>query len=104
MDFMKSRTIRTVATAGVFSLGLMLSACSGNASPAQAAACKNGISQAYGEFEKAKAEGFGGAVAMTKAGSLLSAAKIQEQFEKYPNCIDKVKRARVYIRQARTGG
>lgn len=37
------------------------------------------------------AEGFGG-------------AKIQRQFEKYPNCVDKAKRARHYIRQARCGG
>lgn len=104
MKINANATIRTMATAGTISLVLLLGACSGKASPAQAAACKNGISQAYAELEKAKAEGFGGALAMTKAGSLLSAAKIQEQFEKYPNCIDKVKRARVYIRQARNGG
>lgn len=104
MKFNVNGAIRIVVTTGVISLGLLLAACSGKASPAQAAACKNGISQAYAEFEKAKVDGFGGALAMTKAGSLLSAAKIQEQFEKYPNCIDKVGRARTYIRQARTGG
>lgn len=90
--------------AGMLSLGLLVAACSGTASQAQVNACKNGLSQAYSEFERAKSDGFGGAVAMTKAGSLLSAAKIQQQFEKYPNCIDKVKRARHYIRQARGGG
>lgn len=95
---------RTAATTGVLSLVLLVAACSGTASPAQADACKNGLSQAYAEFEKAESEGFGGAVAMTKAGSLLSAAKVQQQFEKYPNCIDKVNRARTYIRQARSGG
>lgn len=97
-------SFRTAATAGLISLGFLLAACSGTASQAQIDACKNGLSQAYSEFEQAKADGFGGAIAMTKAGSLLSAAKVQQQFEKYPNCIDKVKRARHYIQQARSGG
>jgi hypothetical protein len=104
MKFEFSGSIRTATTAGVLVLGLLLGACSGQASQAQIDACKNGLSQAYSEFEQAKADGFGGAVAMTKAGSLLSAAKVQQQFEKYPNCIDKVKRARHYIQQARNGG
>lgn len=104
MKFEFNGSIGITATAGLLSLGLLLGACSGKASQAQINACKNGLSQAYSEFEQAKADGFGGAVAMTKAGSLLSAAKIQQQFEKYPNCIDKVNRARHYIRQARNGG
>ncbi|MDH5559035.1 MAG: hypothetical protein OEZ03_16935 [Alphaproteobacteria bacterium] len=104
MNIEMNPRIRAVATTSVISMALFLAACSGNASASQAAACKSGLSQAYAEFEQAKAEGFDGAVAMTKAGSLLSAAKIQQQFEKYPNCIDKVKRARKYIRQARNGG
>ena len=40
---------------------------------------------------------------MTKAASLLAAAKVQEQFEEYTNCIEKVNRAREHIRQARRG-
>lgn len=95
---------QVAAAAILLSAGILLAACSGKASQAQIDACKNGLSQAYSEFEQAKADGFGGAVAMTKAGSLLSAAKIQQQFEKYPNCIDKAQRARHYIRQARSGG
>jgi len=104
MNLNEMKAGRLAAVAGLLAAGSLLAACSGKASPAQAQACKSGLSQAYSEFERAKADGFGGAVAMTKAGSLLSAAKIQQQFEKYPNCIDKVKRARVYIRQARSGG
>jgi len=100
----KANRLKTIAaTTGMLSLGLLLAACSGNKSLAEASACKNGLSQAYSEFERAEADGFGGAVDMTKAGSLLSAAKIQEQFEKYPNCIDKVERARYYITKARGG-
>jgi hypothetical protein len=36
----------------------------------------------------------------TKAASLLSAASIQQEFGKYPNCVDKVRRARYYIEQS----
>lgn len=97
------RFMNFAVTAGMLSLALALAACSGNTSIAQANACESGISQAYDEFERAESDGFGGAVDMTKAASLLSAAKIQEQFEKYPNCIDKVKRARHYIAKARGG-
>ena len=101
MNINANRITRTAVAAGLHSLGLLLVACSGKASPAQAKACQNGISQTYAELERAKADGFGEAVAITKAASLLSAAKIQQQFEKYPNCIDKTERARYYIGQAR---
>ncbi len=99
----KSGIARLGAPLAVILLASLLAGCSGNKSLEQAAACRNGIDTAYREFSNAKSEGFGGAVNMTKAGSLLGAAKIQEQFEKYPNCIDKVKRARQYIAQARSG-
>jgi len=49
----------------------------------------------------AKAKGFDGTVEYTKAASLLGAAKIQFEFGKYPNCIDKVQRARAYIAKSR---
>jgi hypothetical protein len=101
MKLMTRRFIRAVAAAGILSLTGLLAACTGSDPQSQAAACHNGINQAYNEFEQAKTEGFGGAVAMTKAGSLLAAAKVQEQFEEYTNCIEKVGRARQYIRQAR---
>ena len=103
MTLKANKFMNITATAGMFSLVVILTACSGNTSAAQANSCKNGISQAYAEFERAESDGFGGAVDMTKAAGLLSAAKIQEQFEKYPNCIDKVKRARHYIAKARGG-
>ena len=99
----KSGIARLGAPLAVVMLASLLAGCSGDKSLKQAAACRNGIDTAYKEFTNAKSEGFGGAVDMTRAGSLLSAAKIQEQFEKYPNCIDKVKRARFYIAKARSG-
>jgi len=103
MRFMKNRTVRNASALGALSIGLLLTGCTGGDPPSQAAACHNGIDQAYKEFSQAESEGFGGAVAMTKAGSLLAAAKIQEQFEEYTNCIEKVNHARQYIRQARSG-
>lgn len=75
-----------------------ISACAGNPESNIARQCERGLETAYKELDFAKAKGFGGTVEYTKAASLLTAAKVQSEFEKYPNCIDKVKRARVYIR------
>ena len=84
-------------------LCLGLGACSSMPRPDLAQACASGLDQAFTELDDAKAKGFSGTVSWVKAASLLSAAKVQQQFEKYPNCIDKVKRAREYIRMARQG-
>lgn len=59
--------------------------------------CQNGLKLAYRELDFAKAKGFGGTVELTKAATLLTGAKIQSEFGKYPNCIDKVRRARAFI-------
>jgi hypothetical protein len=55
---------------------------------------------AYEQLDFAKAKGGRGTVDWTKAASLLSAASIQQEFGKYPNCVDKVRRARYYIEQS----
>lgn len=55
---------------------------------------------AYEQLDFAKAKGFSGTVDWTKGASLLSAASIQQEFGKYPNCVDKVRRARYYIEQS----
>lgn len=62
--------------------------------------CETGLDVAYDELDFAKANGFSGTVAWTQAASLLSAASIQKEFGKYPNCVDKVRRARYYIAQS----
>jgi hypothetical protein len=62
--------------------------------------CKDGLEIAYQELDFAKAKGFSGTADYTKAVSLLGAASIQKEFEKYPNCINKVGRARSYIRSS----
>jgi hypothetical protein len=75
--------------------------CAGNPNSALATQCENGLDVAYKELDLAKAKGFGGTVEYSKAASLLGAAKIQSEFGKYPNCIDKVHRARAYIAKSR---
>lgn len=79
----------------------LLSSCAGNPASPLADQCRDGLDTAYAELDYARANRFDGTVEYTKAASLLGAAKIQYQFEKYPNCIDKVKRARVYIERSR---
>ncbi len=82
-------------------LGGLLAACSGPPKNIEAAdQCSNGLDTAYDELDYAKAKGFSGTVDWTKAASLLSAASIQKEFGKYPNCIDKVQRARYYIEES----
>ena len=62
--------------------------------------CESGLKVAYDELDFAEAKGFSGTVDWTKAASLLSAASIQKEFGKYPNCVDKVRRARYYIQHS----
>jgi hypothetical protein len=92
--------IKTLLAISFIAISTGLAGCKTDLSYNQKVACANGLSQAGHELEQAKVNGFSGTVAWTKAASLLAAAKIQQQFEKYPNCIDKVKRARVFIRDA----
>ena len=87
----------------VLAVAMTLAACAGNPNSGQAQACRSGLSAAFDELDAAEAEGFSGSVDYTKAASLLAAAKIQSEFEKYPNCIDKVTRARAYIRSSKGG-
>ena len=91
--------------ATTLTLGLFVAAgCAGNPNSSIARQCENGLSVAYKELDYAKTKGFDGTVEYTKAASLLSAAKIQSEFGKYPNCVDKVNRARAYIAKSQSGG
>ena len=87
---------RTGTFLGVFCLSLLYG-CAGNPTSLAAKSCREGLATAYKELDFAKAKGFEGTVEYAKAASLLGAAKIQEEFGKYPNCIEKVGRARGYI-------
>lgn len=90
-------------TAALVLSPLLVMACTGMPGGPLAEECSNGLSTAYSELNSAKAEGLDGTVDWTKAAGLLTAAKVQYEFEHYPNCIDKVNRARVYIKRARGG-
>lgn len=88
---------RTIIPALLF---IGLTACAGNPNSPIALQCEHGLKAAYHELDIAKAKGFDGTVEYTKAAALLGAAKIQNEFGKYPNCIDKVRRAREYIKKS----
>ena len=81
----------------------LVSACAGEPTTPTAQQCDNGLRVASAELDAAQAKGFSGSVAFAKAAGLLTGAKVQQQFGKYPNCINKVKRARYYLKQAKLG-
>jgi len=91
----RNRTLVALATL------VLLAGCSGRVGTDVAQQCSEGLDAAMAELNKAKADGFGEAVEVTKAASLLAAASVQKQFEKYPNCVDKVRRARAYLADIR---
>jgi hypothetical protein len=81
-------------------LGLLLTACAGNISSDQAMQCTEGLKAAETELNEAKLKGFSSSVSWTKAANLIIAANVQKQLERFPSCIDKVRRARLYIQDS----
>ena len=83
---------------------LAMSACTGEpGEPSLATPCADGLSTASRELRNAEARGLTGSVQWTKAASLLAAAKVQQQFEEYQNCVIKVREARGYLREIADG-
>jgi len=93
--------MRTLIVTLVTLLAALIAGCAGNPLSSQADQCESGLRAAYKELDFAKANGFSGTVEYSKAAGLLTAAKVQQEFGKYPNCIDKVQRARAYIVKSR---
>ena len=95
-------TLATLLRLGVIiGVAAVAASCSGAPKDLELARqCSDGLDTAYKELDFAKAKGFGGTVDWTKAASLLSAASVQKEFAKYPNCVDKVRRARYYIEKS----
>jgi hypothetical protein len=96
--------MRNMRTLVIIASTLVLAAtagCAGNPNGSLADQCEGGLKAAYRELDLAKANGFEGTVEYSKAAGLLTAAKVQQEFGKYPNCIDKVARARAYIVKSR---
>lgn len=65
--------------------------------------CAQQLDSAWHELDLAKAEGFAGTVSYTKALTLITGAKAQQQFEAYEGCSKKAEKARFYIRESRAG-
>ncbi|OZB31851.1 MAG: hypothetical protein B7X51_08055 [Pseudomonas sp. 34-62-33] len=82
-------------------LAVMLTGCAGKTVYRET--CANQLDAAWKELSIAEAEGFAGTVSYSKALSLLTAAKTQQQFEAYEGCVSKAERARFYIRESRAG-
>lgn len=77
---------------------LALVACAGDAADrGLGPSCASGLSTATKELKAAKAAGFSDSLEWSKAASLISAAKIQEQFGEYQNCVQKTRDARRFI-------
>lgn len=79
---------------------LVLTACSGRIATPVGQECAEGLRIANQELEEAKVKGFSGSIQWIKAANLLAGANVQEQFEKYESCADKMRRARLYIQEA----
>lgn len=65
--------------------------------------CASELDAGWKEQSLAEAEGFAGTVSYSKAITLLSAAKTQQQFEGFRGCVNKAKRARFYLKESRAG-
>jgi len=61
--------------------------------------CAAGLDSASSALGKAKAAGLADSVNWGKAASLISAAKIQQQFSEYQNCVIKTQEARRLLRE-----
>jgi hypothetical protein len=89
-----------IVTFVVVTATLLTASCAGGIASRQGQECSEELRVAFQELDFAKAKGFSGTVAWGKAASLLSAAEVNKQLENFPGCIDKVTRARVYIRES----
>ena len=97
----KDNIIMKVFSVFFLILIFVISGCKTNPSSTSARQCQQGLKKANKELDFAKAEGFSGTVEYTKAATLLTGAAIQYEFGKYPNCINKVKRARRFIKNSK---
>jgi len=80
-----------------FLLLAALAACTSNRDSSLSLQCSSGLNTAFKELKAAEAKGLRGTADLTQAASLLAAAKVQYEFKRYPNCVDKVRRARIHI-------
>ncbi len=79
---------------------LALAGCAGKIASERGQACSQALHAANQELEDAKVKGLSGSIQWIKAANLLAAANARMQVEKFDSCLDKVRRARIYIREA----
>ncbi len=90
------------ALLGVAAVAVLVQGCTGDAADrGLGPACSDALDAGYSELERARVNGFGGTVKWSRAASLLSAARIQEGFGEYQNCVVKAREARGIIREIR---
>ncbi|WP_296264067.1 hypothetical protein [Pseudomonas sp. UBA6562] len=82
-------------------IAMALAGCAGKT--AYRESCGTQLDAAWKELDLAKAEGFAGTISYSKALSLLTGAKTQQQFERFEGCSNKAEKARFYIRESRAG-
>lgn len=83
-------------------LATLLSACGGKIATPAGQECSETLRLAEKEYEEANSvESLSGSLELIKAANLLTQASFQKQLEKFPGCIDKARRARVYIQEAK---
>ncbi|MEH6627345.1 MAG: hypothetical protein V7739_12945 [Motiliproteus sp.] len=97
-----NKTFSRLLITGLAVAGMTLAGCSGQPSQRKDISCQRAIDGAYQALNYARTKGFDGTVSYTKAGSLLAAAKVQQQVEKYGTCLENVEKARFYIRQSQS--
>jgi len=64
-------------------------------------ACQSGVLAAERALGKAKADNIGKAIDWTKAAALIAAARTQQQFSEYQNCVLKARKARAILSRHR---
>lgn len=79
---------------------LLFGGCGGRIATPEGQACSEQLRIANQELDDAKLKGLGGTVPWLKAAGLLAAANTELQVEHFGDCLDKVQRARTYIREA----
>ena len=87
-------------TALILCTALFVAACSGRIGTPAGQECAEGLRIANQELEDAKVKGFSGSIQWIKAAGLLTDASVHQQLEKFASCADKVRRARIYIKEA----
>jgi len=75
--------------------------CSGKIATPKGQQCSDDLLAAEKDYEAVNTESLGSGVELAKAANFLSQAAFAKQFEKFDTCIEKVRRARIYIDEAK---